>query len=80
MLTQRRKTPEFVNAIEKGSDKVTKGELENLSELSLDDLLNISEMLDKYMKLYNIIQGTKKNFTEDRQVINKFNRCITKGL
>jgi len=34
-------------------------------------LFDIADMCEKYMKLYNIIEGTRANFTNDRQLIDR---------
>lgn len=59
---------------------MTKGELESISEITLDEILDIVCMADKYMKLYNIIQGERKCFEKDRNLLDKFKKCISKNL
>jgi len=59
---------------------MTNEDLQKLTDLSMEDLFDIADMCEKYMKLYNIIEGTRANFTNDRQLIDRFRRCITKGL
>lgn len=59
---------------------MTKDELESLSDMTLDEIINIVCMADKYMKLYNIVQGERKNFDRERNLLDKFKRCISKNL
>jgi hypothetical protein len=59
---------------------LTKGELEGFEEMDFEEMLDISEILSRYMKLYNIIKGTKDNFSNERNLIDKFNRCLTKNM